>query len=923
MKNTTKIFVQKNENLYICKDSLLKSNTQINDKQPAYKYIHRMSKKSFLPLFLLLSHFTVTYASPLSPLDSLKSFVKSIGVYNYMYPREQVYLHFDNTGYFMGEVIWFKAHVVSPQGFKPTALSRVLYVELLTPEGRIVKQQKLKIENGQCHGQIPLDEVLHAGFYEVRAYTALMRNWEDEPVFSRVFPIFNTPKEAGVYDNPRMGKLLHSERLHDKRERLPKTENLNMEFFPEGGEMVEGLPATVFFKATDKQSNALKVTGRLLNRQGKEVCSFASLHEGMGRFAFTPEAGETYRAEITVDGKGNAKSFDLPAAAKQGIVMSVNNLRDDRTYIQLTRSAEADTTRAVGLTVMCRGQVIKFRQVQWHGERTVLLDFPKQELPEGVNQVTLFDTEGHVYAERLCFIFPRQGKNISLVGEENRVLEPKEEVSLDFRVTDHEGKPVATNFSLSVRDADTETPVNGVNGGGMVANLLLGSELKGYIHNIDYYLESDDPAHRTDLDLLLCTQGWRKYDWKEMTHPQGFEVKYPIEEGIMVVGDLTSTFRNRKKEGVKIKVFLFNEAGYHLNASALTDSLGRFAFRAEDFTGRWQMHTLTYENGKAKEMNVNLDKMESPKARAIAAGETTLFIRRPVAEEGTSTFLPDSVVEYDEEVEKRRWENLLPTLKVQAQKEWQTPEVRRWHTDIYDMEEERMLIDETGEEYLENFWEWLMKTNPHFGYTNIRPAGKGVLTVPAYKSHPIKFRMQQVGKERGVTQIDDWILQPIPNSAYYDDLAILVENLTINDVEAIAITDKPSATVAFSGDIRRSEKDIISESSNTVWALDYTMDPNNKEGVRTSLAYVTLFVRENYFNCKDKRGHRKTKIQGFSPERRFYIPDYSDASLPNEQDFRRTLYWNPNVVTDTEGKATVKFYNTPHCKRMKISAESM
>lgn len=856
-----------------------------------------MSKKSFLPLFLLLSHFTVTYASPLSPLDSLKSFVKSIGAYNYMYPREQVYLHFDNTGYFMGEVIWFKAHVVSPQGFKPTALSRVLYVELLTPEGRIVKQQKLKIENGQCHGQIPLDEVLHAGFYEVRAYTALMRNWEDEPVFSRVFPIFNTPKEAGVYDNPRMGKLLHSERLHDKRERMPKTENLNMEFFPEGGEMVEGLPATVFFKATDKQSNALKVTGRLLNRQGKEVCSFASLHEGMGRFTFTPEAGETYRTEITVDGKGNAKSFDLPPAAKQGIAMSVNNLRDERTYIQLTRSEGADTTRAVGLTVMCRGQVIKFRQVQWHGGRTVLLDFPKQELPEGVNQVTLFDTEGHVYAERLCFIFPRQGKNISLVGEENRVLEPKEEVSLDFRVTDHEGKPVATNFSLSVRDADTETPVNGVNGGGMVTNLLLGSELKGYIHNIDYYLESDDPAHRTDLDLLLCTQGWRKYDWKEMTHPQEFEVKYPIEEGIMVVGDLTSTFRNRKKEGVKIKVFLFNEAGYHLNASALTDSLGRFAFRAEDFTGRWQMHTLTYENGKAKEMNVNLDKMESPKARAIAAGETTLLIRRPVAEEGTSTFLPDSVVEYDEEVEKRRWENLLPTLKVQAQKEWQTPEVRRWHTDIYDMEEERMLMDETGEEYLENFWEWLMKTNPDFGYMDIE---RGTLTVPAYKHHPIKFRIQQVGKERGVTQINDWIFQPTVPSQ--DGWGNIVESLTINDVEAIAITNKPAASIAFVRDI-----DAVSPNGNKPYTL----------------AYVTLFVRENYFSYRDKRGHRKTKIQGFSPERKFYMPDYSDASLPDEQDFRRTLYWNPNVVTDTEGKATVKFYNTPHCKRMKISAESM
>ena len=164
------------------------------------------------------------YAS--SPTDSLAHFVRSIHTYNQLFPREQVYLHFDNTGYFMGETIWFKAYVVSPQGFKPTALSRVLHVELLTPEGRVLQTQKLKIENGQCHGHIPLAELLHAGFYEVRAYTAYMLNWKDAPVFSRVFPIFNAPKEQGVYDTPRMVKVPHTERLPRMRMERPKSEKL-------------------------------------------------------------------------------------------------------------------------------------------------------------------------------------------------------------------------------------------------------------------------------------------------------------------------------------------------------------------------------------------------------------------------------------------------------------------------------------------------------------------------------------------------------------------------------------------------------------------------------------------------------------------------------------------------------------------------
>ena len=882
---------------------------------------YHTSRRAAVFLFLSLLGFVGVGASPFSPLspaDSLKRFVKSIYTYNYLFPREQVYLHFDNTGYFMGETIWFKAHVVNPDGLKPTAMSRVLYVELLTPEGRIVQQQKLKIENGQCHGQIPLAELVHAGFYEVRAYTALMLNWEDEPIFSRVFPIFNTPKEAGVYSNPRMGKLPHSERLHDKRERLPKAESLNVEFFPEGGEMVEGLPATVFFKATDKQSNALEVTGKILNREGKEICSFASRHEGMGRFVFTPEAGEAYRAEITVDGKKNIQLFDLPAPQKQGIVMSVNNLRDDRTYIQLARSEGTDCTKALGMTVMCRGRVLMFREVDWQGGRTTMQEIEKGKLTEGVNQVTLFDTEGRIHAERLFFISPRQKKTISLVEGKTEGLIPKEPLTMDFRATDKDGAPLATTFSLSVRDADADTPTNGVCGGSMMTNLLLGSDLKGYIHDIDYYMESDDLDHRTDLDLLLCTQGWRKYDWEEMTRPQDFEVKHHVEEGIMVVGDLTSTFRNRKKEGVEIKVFLFNEAGYHLNASALTDSLGRFAFQAEDFTGRWQMHTLTYEDGKTKEMNVNLKKIESPQARAIADGETTLFIRRLAEEEKPAAFLPDSTMEYDEEAEKHRYENLLPTVKVQAQKEWLTPEVRRWHTDIYDMEEERMLMDETGEEYLENFWIWLMKTNPYFGYIDIDIEHE-IITVPAYKHRPIKFRVKRVGTDHDMKQNEDWVLQPTSSST--DEVGSLIESLTVNDVDAIAISDKLDANVAFSRDIKK--PDIVDMNTNTIepiWALDPTLKPGNE--IKNGYTFVTLFVREDYFKYKDKRGHRKTKIQGFSPERKFYIPDYSDASLPDEQDFRRTLYWNPNVVTDTEGRATVRFYNTPHCKRIEISAEA-
>ena len=871
-------------------------------------------KKAIAIACLLLLLCAVTTRASL-PHDSLARFVKNIHVYNQMFPREQVYLHFDNTGYFMGETIWFKAYVVNPQGFKPTELSRVLYVELLTPEGRVLQTLKLKIEDGQCHGHIPLNELLHAGFYEVRAYTALMLNWEDAPVFSRVFPIFNAPKEEGVFENPRMVKMSHTERLPKMREQLPEAKALNVTFFPEGGKLVEGLPSTLFFKATDRQGNARNIRGQVLNQRGEVVATLSTCHDGMGRFVLTPNRGEAYHAEVTSEENDQTQRFDLPKAETRGFVMSVNNMRDENLIVQLSRNEQTDTTASVGLTILCRGEVTMFKRIDWQGRNTALLNIKKDELSEGVNQLTLFDAEGGIQAERLCFIFPRRGKNISLVGEKNGELKPRQKVSLDFEAKDREGKPVSTTFSLSVRDADTETPTNGAYGGGnMMTNLLLGSELRGYIHNADYYLEADDRTHRLHLDLLLCTQGWRKYDWAEMTRPHDFEVTYPVEEGIMVVGDLTSTFRNRKKEGVEMKVYLFNEAGDKRIGSATTDSLGRFAFLAEDFTGRWQMNIMTYEEDKLKEMNVNLKKVKSPQGRTYGSGETELFIHALNTEEPT-TIQPDTLTEYDAE-QKRRWENLLPTVKVDGQKEWQSEFVRKWNNIIYDMEDERMRMDETGEEYLEEYWDWLLKTNPFFGYVSVKTGisadsffnsdynKKHDTIVHSYKSRPIKFLISRVGT-------GGWLLPPGTEGG--QEHSINPEDLTVNDVEAIAICDKPDARIVF--------QDGLQENHAESYTRDPFLDPLNLES--KNYVYVTLFVRNDYFRYKDKRGHRKTKIQGFTPERKFYMPDYSYTDLPNEQDFRRTLYWNPNVKTDAEGKATVQFFNTPTCRRIKVSAETV
>ena len=150
-------------------------------------------KRTLFAAVLMCLTATIAMAEP---TDSLLNYVKHAMLFNKVYPQEKVYLHFDNTGYFKGEHIWFKAYVTRADMQTPTTVS---HVEVLNPSGDVVERRKLPIDNGVAHGDILLDSILGTGFYEVRAYTRYMMNWGGQTAFSRVFPIFRKPDQEGDY----------------------------------------------------------------------------------------------------------------------------------------------------------------------------------------------------------------------------------------------------------------------------------------------------------------------------------------------------------------------------------------------------------------------------------------------------------------------------------------------------------------------------------------------------------------------------------------------------------------------------------------------------------------------------------------------------------------------------------------------------
>lgn len=267
---------------------------------------------------LLLAHILVLpLVAQSQSTKVLSDYIKEINQFNKRNPQEKVYLHFDNTGYFLGDTIWFKAYNVLAEHHRFSPLSKVLHVELLTPQGEVIANRKLMIENGQCHGEFPLKRIYRSGFYEVRAYTRGMLNFGDDCVFSRVFPVYDEPEKDGDYSEKAMDSGFG---VKNKRKIEKKGDKVNIAFFPEGGNAVVGLASRIGFKAWGEKGEDLHITGAVYNSSGNSVSFLSTYNQGMGFFELLPE---TTSYKVIVEHEGKKYDFNFSDILPVGYVMRI------------------------------------------------------------------------------------------------------------------------------------------------------------------------------------------------------------------------------------------------------------------------------------------------------------------------------------------------------------------------------------------------------------------------------------------------------------------------------------------------------------------------------------------------------------------------------------------------------------------------
>ena len=859
-------------------------------------------KKLTLIAMLLMSGLVGGRAQEDAAMQSIFSYVQNVIQFSKSCPQEKVYLHFDNTAYFQGDVIWFSAYVVDAATQAP-APSKVLYVELLSPNGVVLRQVKLKVENGQAHGSLPLvdtptDEAralrgtlaLPSGFYEVRAYTRTMLNFDEAGIFSRVFPVYESPAKEGDYSNPTMSR--YNNPYDMQRPEQEKAKKLTVTFYPEGGALVLGVPNRVAFKAMDENGMGVELSGVLKSSEEAMPVALKSMHDGMGWFDFTPEKKRN-EAEFEYDGKKH--TFRLPDAEGEGYAMMVNNLSPEQMKVQLRGVNMPD--ELLGVMLMTRGRVcyidtLTARQGQ------VLFSVSKENLPTGVHQLTVFNAKGEVRGQRLVFI--NNGivaGNVHIEAPTTQAA-PFAQVQMQVKTFAPTGAPQPATISVAVRDNKNLGTAYCDN---VLTNMLLSSELKGYIHNPEYYFEATDAAHTQALNLLMMVQGWTRYNWRQMARVEPYYIKHYVEDGLVIDGMVLQRLRDKPISDISVKMKLYSpDRAQSQETTVLTDNEGRFGFSVEEFMGEWDMFlTATKEEGKELDCRMRLDRGSRPAPRVYMLSDTYLpdfatlkgeLPSEEVKKDPMMQAAPDSVF-------------VLDNVDVYGRKKY----IDYLTFKAFNAEEDTELHLDQGA-YTYTVRDYLKDK----GYDVDLSRYDGV--VP----NEITTRDEMVSWELEQCPINSrrvlWYLHN-EGESWHKSSYIPGFDLDMQDVKSILVYDSPLdymqlpyvrsiLSVSIMEELEKNKKVDDMVFSRGLYVVDIAMYP---KGLRKSKV----------------KGQRQTKFRGYTEVAEFYAPEYPDGPIKGDVDYRRTLYWNPALTTDAQGEATVTFYNNGYSKHFDISAEGI
>jgi hypothetical protein len=800
-------------------------------------------KGTFISIFFcfVFSFFASAQVTP----DFSAKLLKGLKDYSSL-TQEKVYLSFDKPYYMQGETMRFQAFLVDAVSHGVDSISAVLYVELLdATTNKLMDIQNLKIEKSRTHGAFETAKI-PAGEYLIHAYTRWMQNAPSDFNFYKKITILDAQVTPSVFE--------------------AKNGKIALQFFPEGGNLVDDLPSVVGFKAMNESGKSVSIKGIVFNEKGDSIVAFQDDKLGMGRFSIKPSKSMKYVAKIKL-ADGSLAEFNLPQVQSKGIILTLDNTKEDlpvRIFAYLNMPPE-QMPSSFFMLAHVRGRAVFANKVTVTDKnmQTFRATIPRDKLAdvEGIVTFTIFDDKGIPLCERLFFNQNGQ-KRLDIGIKTNKTgYKKREEIKIDIDAKDKMGSAVASNLSF-VASANAAAPPQYLEH--LMSYLLLRSDLKGSIESPSFYFQDTSKTAKKALDNLMLTQGWSRFTWQNITKEKQDTILFLPEYCVPISGVVTRKGQPLKNSNLLVTIKTATEPSRM--SFVKTDEKGFFIVQNVPFsdTARVMVKVADF----SKNYEVAFTKMESTPSvfgDIFYADKPTENIQQYLTNAQNALNISNTWKEKD---------ILLKEVEIKAQKKAPKADTRNL---TYSADKSLNMSD--AESFGGTILDYLRFQNYEFRETE----NGDIRFLPLTKS--IGRNTTPMVMVDGQTQED----------------ANILRSIMVTDVEKIDISrtgtsfNRPiNSDVDYEGVIN-----VLTKAGNPNYAYSPLNDPRYKDSP-------------------------SVLIKGFAVQKQTYVPDYAEPKPQHDlPDLRSVLHWSPNLSTNENGKTTVRFFASDNVGTQRIFVEGV
>ena len=782
--------------------------------------------------FVLLALFSLTMkASYGQAIDSM------INVYADQFPKEKIHVHFDKTIYNKEETIWYKIYILDDQGL--TQLSKHVYMEWFDQAGKLIRQHVAPLFQSSAKGSFELPADYTGSVIRMKVYTRWSLN--DDPAFG-------FERDIIINNNETIVKPSKAEN------------NTIVNVFPEGGELITGLNSLVAFKATDKFGKPVKIKGLLVTQLGKTLDTIKVRHDGMGSFRLMPKAGESYSLKW-IDPAGNTGIIGIPVNKKEGITLSLSTSNEFATVkVERTASIPENYKRLNLLVHM--NQIVLFKvKLNTADKQLLSANIPIEGLNTGILQFSLFSEDWLPLAERIVFVNNREHEFGAKLIPQLVTLTKKGKNVFDIYVTD----TTVTNMSVAVTDASLEsTQANHT----IYSDLLLSSELKGKIHNPGYYLSSDADSVTANLDLVMLTNGWRKFNWDKIKASIGPEIKYPVETDLIRVSGKVYGLKNVSANDLMLNLVIQNK-----------DSSKNFIFQPVTKEGLFQGQNMYIFDTARIFYNFN----QNQKLNEITQVQFDNGLLKASGKQ----------LELKDENMLNLWNDSVSLAKMNAflqlQEDWKKRSSYKTLQEVIIKAKVKSNAQALDERYSSGLFAG--GDAQVFDFLN-DPAALGGIDIISFLQGRVAGLMIN---RSGASTTMSW--RGATPDLYLDQMQVgadFIQSINVQDIAMVKVFRPP-----FFGSMGGGSGGAIA--IYTKKGGDFRSD-----------------------NTKSNKSMQSTLLVGYTRFKEFFNPQYENPAENNETDIRTTLYWNPYVITNKKSpRFKVQFFNNDISKKLQIVLEGV